>query len=192
MMVGTVLHEFNPAMAFPKAEGMTVAELKGQLTKTYGEKAPRILEAAAKIYPNQKPVALSAIIGAAMFRGGAVVQCERKAAQNAAPVYMYQFAWKTPVMNGRPRAFHCSEIPFVFYNTDVSAFCTGGGAAPRALAAKVSGAWINFARKGDPNHPGLPQWPRFSRESGATMVFNTSCEVKNDYDKELRALLSGA
>jgi para-nitrobenzyl esterase len=191
MMIGTVLHEFNPAMGDPKAEGMTVAELKDQLTKTYGEKAPRILEAATKIYPNQKPVALSAIIAAAMFREGAVVQCERKAAQKAAPVYMYQFAWETPVMNGRPRAFHCSEIPFVFYNTDVSAFCTGGGPAPRALAAKVSDAWINFARRGDPNHAGLPPWPRFSKQSGPVMVFNTSCEVKSDYDKELRALVSG-
>ncbi|HTO72241.1 MAG TPA: carboxylesterase/lipase family protein, partial [Gemmatimonadales bacterium] len=181
MMIGTVLHEFNAAMGNPKAEEMTVAELKEQLTKIYGDKAPRILEAARKIYPEQKPVALSAIIGAAMFRQGAVEQCERKAAQNAAPVYMYQFLWETPVMNGRPRAFHCAEIPFVFYNTDVSAFCTGGGAAPRALAAKVSDAWISFARKGDPNHPGLPQWPKFSKESAPVMLFNTACEVKNDY-----------
>jgi para-nitrobenzyl esterase len=190
MMIGTVLHEFNPAMGNPQAEGMSAAELKEQLTKIYGEKAPRIIEVAAKIYPDQKPVALSAIISAAMFRNGAVQQCERKAAQNSAPVYMYQFAWETPVMNGRPRAFHCSEIPFVFYNTDVSAFCTGGGAAPRALAARVSDAWINFARKGDPNHPGLPRWPKFSKETGPVMVFNTACDVKNDYDKDLRALVS--
>jgi para-nitrobenzyl esterase len=105
---------------------------------------------------------------------------------------MYQFAWETPVMDGRPRAFHCSEIPFVFFNTDVSAFCTGGGPAPRALAAQVSDAWIRFAHTGDPNHTGLPQWPKYSAESRPAMVFNTRCEVQNDYDKELCALLAQA
>ncbi len=190
MMIGTVLHEFNPAFGNPKMESMTEEQLKEQLTKSYGDRAQRIVETAQKLYPGQKPVGLAAIIGAATFRSGAVKQCERKAAQNAAPAYMYQFAWETPVMNGRPRAFHCSEIPFVFYNTDVSAFCTGGGAAPRALAAQVSDAWIHFARKGDPNHSGLPQWPKYAKESGPVMVFNTSCEVRNDYDKDLRALLT--
>jgi para-nitrobenzyl esterase len=189
MLIGSTLHEMNPAMGDPKAEGMTDAQLKDQLTKAYGDKAASLIETAKKLYPNQKPVAIAAIIGASMFRLGVVAQCERKVAQNAAPVYMYQFAWETPVMDGRPRAFHCSEIPFVFYNTDVSAFCTGGGAGPRALAAKVSDAWINFARKGDPNHPDLPQWPKYSKETGSMMVFNTTPEVKNDYDKDLRAIL---
>lgn len=192
MLVGTVMHEFNPAMGNPKAEGMTEVQLKTQFAQTYVDRASRIVESAQKLYPGQKPVAIAAIAGAAMFRLPAVSQCDRKAAQNAAPVYLYQFAWETPVMDGRPRAFHCSEIPFVFYNTDVSAFCTGGGPAPRALAAKVSDAWIHFARTGDPNHPGLPPWPRYSVESRPAMVFNTRCEVQNDYDKELRALLAPA
>jgi len=192
MLVGTVMHEFNPAMGNPKVEGMTEAELKAQFAQSYGDRAARILETAQRLYPGQKPVAIAAIVGAAMFRLPAVSQCDRKAAQNAAPVYMYQFGWETSVMDGRPRAFHCSEIPFVFYNTDVSAFCTGGGPAPRALAAKVSDAWIRFARTGDPNHPGLPQWPKYSAESRPAMVFNTRCAVQNDYDKELRALLAQA
>jgi len=190
MLVGTVMHEFNPAMGNPKAESMTEAQLKAQFEQTYGNRAARLVETAQKLYPGQKPVAIAAIVGAAMFRLPAVSQCDRKAAQNAAPVYMYQFAWETPVMNGRPRAFHCSEIPFVFYNTDVSAFCTGGGPAPRALAAKVSDAWIHFARTGDPNHSGLPPWPKYSAESRPAMVFNTRCKVQDDYDKELRALLA--
>jgi para-nitrobenzyl esterase len=192
MLVGTVMHEFNPAMSNPKAEDMTEAQLKAQLAQTYGDRASRIAETAQKLYPGQKPVAIAAIASAAMFRLPAVSQCDRKAAQSAAPVYMYQFAWETPVMDGRPRAFHCSEIPFVFFNTDVSAFCTGGGPAPRALAAQVSDAWIRFAHTGDPNHTGLPQWPKYSAESRPAMVFNTRCEVQNDYDKELCALLAQA
>ena len=190
MLVGTVMHEFNPAMGNPKSEGMTEAELVKQFTQSYGDRAERIVETAKKLYPGQKPVAIAAIVGAAMFRLPAVTQCDRKAAQKAAPVYMYQFAWETPVMDGRPRAFHCSEIPFVFYNTDVSAFCTGGGAAPRALAAKVSDAWIHFAYTGDPNHAGLPPWPKYSAESRPAMLFNTRSKVQNDYDKDLRALLT--
>jgi len=103
---------------------------------------------------------------------------------------MYQFCWKTPILDGRPRAFHCAEIPFVFYNTDVSAFATGGGDRPRQLAAKVSDAWTNFARKGDPNHSGLPNWPAYNAQQGPTMIFDDTCAVKNDPDGELRKAMA--
>jgi para-nitrobenzyl esterase len=80
----------------------------------------------------------------------------------------------------------------VFYNTDVSAFATGGGAEARALAAKVSDAWINFARKGDPNHGGLPPWPAYNPQQGPVMIFDKTCEVKNDPDRELRKVVAEA
>jgi len=34
----------------------------------------------------------------------------------------------------------------------------------------VADAWIALARDGDPNHPGLPEWPRYGPD-GATLVF---------------------
>lgn len=193
MLIGTALNEFNPAMSNPKAESMTEDELRKQAAAAYGDKAGPIIEACRKVYPNIKPVEVSSILSAiTVFRAAAVRQAERKTAQGKAPAFLYEFCWKTPVLDGRPRAFHCSEIPFVFYNTDVSAFATGGGAEPRALAAKVSDAWINFARKGDPNHPGLPNWPRFDAQKVPVMIFDKNCEAKEDPERDLRRLLAEA
>jgi para-nitrobenzyl esterase len=184
MLIGTVLNESSLSMSDPKLELLTETEMKDTLAKAYGEKSGQILEIARKTYPNAKPVELQSLI--MRPRNGAVLQATRKIDQGAAPAYMYLFAWQTPILDGRPRAFHCSEIPFVFNNSDVSAFATGGSAEARDLAAKVSDAWINFARKGDPNHPGLPTWPVFSADKGPVMVFDKTCEVKNDPDRELR------
>jgi para-nitrobenzyl esterase len=120
----------------------------------------------------------------------AYLQASRKAAQNAAPAYLYMFAWHTPQLDGRPRAFHCSEIPFAFANTDITENYTGASNEARKLGDKVAKAWINFARHGNPNHDGLPQWPAFTDANGAMMVFNNKCEVKNDPDGDARKLLT--
>jgi para-nitrobenzyl esterase len=68
---------------------------------------------------------------------------------------------------------------------------TGGTAEARELGGKVSDAWINFARKGDPNHSGLPKWPVFSAGKAPTMVFDKTCELKTDPDGEARRSLRG-
>ncbi|HTS66084.1 MAG TPA: carboxylesterase family protein [Candidatus Acidoferrales bacterium] len=190
MLIGTVLNEQSPSMIRADLESMTEDEMKKRAAERYLDKSDAVVAAYRKAYPNVKPVELLS----RMFsvRTNAVTQAERKAALNAAPAYMYLFAWQTPILDGRPRAFHCSEIPFVFYNSDVSAFATGGGPEPRALAAKVSDAWINFARSGDPNHSGLPKWPKFDAAAGPVMVFDKTCEVKNDPDREPRKVVEQA
>ncbi len=66
---------------------------------------------------------------------------------------------------------------------------TGGGPEARALAARVSAAWVQFARTGNPNHGGLPPWPAFDAVKRSTMVFDNACSVKDDPDgEELKAL----
>jgi len=57
------------------------------------------------------------------------------------------------------------------------------------LEERISKAWINFARTGNPNHEGLPSWSAFTRENGNTMIFGNKCEVRKDFDYKLLSLL---
>jgi para-nitrobenzyl esterase len=182
MLIGTTLNEFTSGINNPNVDAMTEAELAERVKAMYGERYTQIIAAYRKASPKSKPFDLLSFISTVSTRQNAVLQAELKAAQNAAPAYLYLFTWQTPVLDSRPRAFHCAELAFVFDNVDRCVNMTGGGADARALAARVSEAWIAFARKGDPNHPGLPKWPAFTADKGATMIFDNKCEVKNDPD----------
>ena len=49
---------------------------------------------------------------------------------------MYWFGWKTPVLDGRPLAYHCQDLAFWFDNIDLAAQATGGGDEARALGRR--------------------------------------------------------
>ena len=189
LLIGNVLNEQSPINS-GDPEIQTIDELKAKLSPVFRERTDNVIQVFQKFYPKAKMYQLLTLITAENgHRKNAIIQAERKFAQKAAPVWMYWFTWQTPILDGRPGAFHCSELPFVFNNSDRASHMTGGGSEARELAGKVSDAWINFARKGDPNHSGLPAWPSFNPDQRPTMVFDTKCEVKNDPDRELRLLM---
>jgi para-nitrobenzyl esterase len=190
MLIGTTLHEFSPASMMPDPRSLTEEWLTTEVAKNYGDAAGKIVAAFMSGHPGALPFELAAIISATtIFRMSAVRQAQLQAAN--APAYLYWFAWKTPVLDGIPLAYHCAELAFAFDNIDRCANSTGGTPEARDLAAKVSQAWIQFARTGDPNHAGLPRWPALSAQTLPTMIFDTRCEVKNDPDAQERAALSG-
>ena len=190
LLVGSTRTEIGVGWDWPEFEEFTGVELAEFLTKAYGgEKGARVLDALRHGHPDAKPCDLFAIWQSSGFRRAVLHQATAKAAQGAAPAFVYLFAWNTPILDGRVRSYHCAELPFVFDNTDRCDAATGGGSSARALAAKVSEAWIRFASSGDPNHGGLPHWPAFTAEKDATMVFDNTCAVAYDADRdELSAL----
>jgi para-nitrobenzyl esterase len=119
----------------------------------------------------------------------ALTAAERKAALGRAPAYMYYFKWRSPVRDGKLKAMHCMEIPFVFDNPDAGRPMTGSGEDRYALAAKISGAWVAFARTGNPSQKGLA-WPAYNTSKRSTMILDNKCEVVEDPRREVRLAIT--
>ncbi len=187
MIIGSTLNEFVTAINHPEYEAMTDADLYSRAREIYGDRAISVIDAFHARTPAAKPFDLWSRIAAAGVRASAIEQANLKSTQGRAPAYLYWFTWQTPILSGRPRAFHCAEIAFVFDNTDRCETMTGGGADARALAAKMSDAWLQFARSGDPNHPQLPRWPAFEPQTRATMIFDNVTKVVLNPDRDEQA-----
>jgi para-nitrobenzyl esterase len=90
----------------------------------------------------------------------------RAFASGGAPAYVYLFSYVSPTVRARMPygAAHGSEIPYVF---DVLGDRPGATVAPedQAVARMMNTYWANFARTGDPNGKGLPEWPPFDPET---------------------------
>jgi para-nitrobenzyl esterase len=191
MIIGTNLNEFSPSLGNAVMEDIGEDQAKGIAAGMGGQPAA-VWAAYRAADPKAKPVDILSRIVSGRFRAPAVIQAQRKAEQGAAPAYLYRFDYNPKtVLDGRVRAFHCAEMAYAFDNVDRCLNATGGTAEARALSAKMSDAWIAFARTGNPNHAGLPHWPAVSRGATPNMLFDAVCTVKDDPDRAERAALKG-
>ena len=188
LLIGTVKNEFAP-FANMRFAGASEETIMNHIKETYKENADAYITAVKKAYPTDTdPKDLLDVD--TMFRPGAVLQANDKSAlKDGAPVYMYLFTWQSPVFDGKYKALHCMELPFVFDNISLANQMTGGGEDAQVLAEKMSGAWINFAKTGNPNYKNLPEWPAYNEDNTATMHFDLECKVNPQMDKELFELV---
>ena len=154
------------------------------------EKAEELIPALRSAFPDYSPTDLMVVTES--LKGywiATVFQAERKAAQAAAPVYVYLLAWETKADNGRLRAHHALDVPLVFNNIDNMRSMVGEGPEPRKMADIMSSSWIAFARTGNPNIEELPKWAAYDLENRSTMVFDSKSYVQNDPYEEIRKIL---
>jgi para-nitrobenzyl esterase len=113
---------------------------------------------------------------------GQVIEADRRAAQppGAAPTFVFQFDWASPIDGGKWGAHHGLDVPFVFDNAAITPHLVGSGAEQLALADLMSRSWIAFARTGRPQTSGLPAWPAYDLARRATMVFDARTRAVDD------------
>ena len=107
-----------------------------------------------------------------IFKPLALEQAAARAAAGCAPVYLYQFTWESPVLDGALGSTHCMEIPFVFDNVALHRTMTGGGEDAVQLGHRISRLWTSFARTGVPAAAGIPTWEPYTPAHPATMLLN--------------------
>ncbi len=170
------------------------AGMQARIRQFLGERATAVLDVYRKANPGATPSDLFFLMISDYNYGAPVMKmAERRAALNRAPAYLYYFRWPTPVAGVQHgKTPHSLEIPFVFDNIATAKGITGGGPEAMALADKMSDAWIQFARTGNPNVPKLPQWPTYDAASRSTMVFDNTCRVEPDPLRESRLAMQRA
>lgn len=192
MIISSVENEMSMSWADSSLESITLEQVVERLKTRagfgagFGDKAEAVVASYAKAFPGRKPVEIWTL--ASSNRQGVVALADAKSKQPA-PVYVNWFTWQPPLFDNRIRAFHCVDISFWFYNTDLMLTHSGGGPRPKALSSKMAGALLRFMRTGNPNGAGLPNWPKYSSAKGETMVFDDTCVAKNDPDREARKAL---
>jgi len=188
-IAGTVMTEFSSNMAkgeLTKNE-WSQKEIDERLTAAFGDKKGEIVAEFKKFQPNKK--IQDALFLDNRFRLGAKTMLAQKLEKSKVPVYNYIFTYEYPV-NGGVTAFHTAEIAFAFHALSEPhiRIATGGGPSALALQEKVSQAWVNFARTGNPSQPGLA-WKPYTLAGKETMVFDTVSEVRSVDDDKLLSLL---
>ena len=192
LLTGSNLHEIVNGLDRRETQAMPMDELHQLVSQEFGEYSKGIIDAYRRDYPQATPFDLYATIAAASFRRPACEQAIRKAAFRRAPAYAYIYAWRTPVLDGRPGPFHAAELAFTFDNAELCDHYSGGSTGAIVLSKQISTAWVNFARSGNPNHDDLPYWPKYTSERRATMQFDSTCTVRNDPEGQGLRLIAAA
>jgi para-nitrobenzyl esterase len=192
LLLGTNLDEatlftsMNPQMKNIDKDGV-LKRLKAMVTG-----ASDIDDTAEKIYEKysktrKSPIEIiNAIMTDAMFRVPAILTAEAQSTLNK-NTYMYLFTYPTQEMGGNLGSTHALEIPFVFgvLGDDRLGFFPKKDEVNSKLSEQMMDSWISFARTGNPNHKGIPEWPSYEVQKRQTMILGVETKLEQDpYSEE--------
>lgn len=174
LLIGTNSDEFRLFTVPTEAYGLISEDMVRAVAAGYGLDPGSALAVYTESRPDAAPGELHArVITDWFYRIPALRLAEARARQRPGSAFVYEFAWQPPTFGGVLGACHAAELPFVFGTLESFAGLLGS-APPRGLAAAMHGAWVAFARGGDPG------WPAYDLERRATMRFAEAPGVVDD------------
>jgi para-nitrobenzyl esterase len=162
LLAGWTSSELGMAVAM-NPQKPTPATFPDQLKKQFGARA----DAALKLYPassEAETLQSAADVGSDLFISYSTWKwIEAHLKTGGAPVYRYRFDRALPDPNGSNRfgAAHASDIEYSFNTLDSKK--SPWQAEDRQVAETMARAFAHFVKTGNPNGPGVPDWPEFGR-----------------------------
>ena len=156
-------------------------EFAARLGDAYGDRAEAVLAAYADEVDVSTRTAGIAMWGDRTFTWEA--RAWARAMGDTNDVYLYFFSHAPPVfpryVPDRPDlagqrgagAYHSGDLPYAFGNLGL--FEIDWNDRDRQLSDEMSSYWVNFAKTGNPNGEGLPEWPRYDRGHEGAIEFAT-------------------
>ncbi len=134
-----------------------------------------------RLYPAYSPsdVFFAATTAGRSWRG-AVIELEERAKGAKAPTWGYQLDFGAQADGGKWGASHGYDIPLVFGTYAGEGSRYADTPETRAASAHMSDAFIAFARTGNPNAKGHPEWRPYGMEKRETMVFDAVSHLESD------------
>lgn len=187
VMIGTVFGEFFFGPGIQDKETLSEKDVTAMIERKFGSRGRGLIELFKEAYPEK---CLADLLFLDTIFRAPTIDFIAKRSSCTAETYSYMFGFEFPYDDGKP-AWHCSEIPFVFKNTDKVPVCNVPGVSDTLEDAMFS-AWMAFAKSGNPNCRALPKWPACKAGDEAVMLFDRVCEVRHNYDHELIRILLAA
>ena len=198
-MVGTARDE-HKLYVRPDRDAIDEAELESQIRANIPRRAAERAGEVAAVYRSSRaerglPAAnvdlVDAVVTASRFRVPAIRLAESQLPHQAR-TFLYQVDWESPARRGTLGACHAMELPFVFGTLGRTGDDRMSGTGPDAerLSNHMMDAWIAFARRGDPSHPGIGDWPAYDPESRPTMMFGRESGITHAPFEEERRIWS--
>ncbi len=186
LLAGWNLDEGNQR-ALLENDPPTLANFQARAQARFGDQAGAFLRAyAATTDAEAKRAAKD--FGGDQFTGYATwkwIELHRQT--GGAPVWRYKFEQTLPLVRpdaapgADPVAPHASEIEYVFQV--LSSRKAEWQPEHRTVSNLMAAYWTNFAKTGNPNGPGLPEWPAFAGTGGAVMHFNSQSAAAPETDR---------
>ncbi len=103
--------------------------------------------------------------------------------------YAYRFNWGLSLLKTIPISFHAVDVPFPFNSLEALKpslkFLAGVNEQTYSLANHMMLSWANFAKHGNPNHEGLPEWGKYSKANPGFMIFDKECKFVTEERQEI-------